>query len=266
MTRYVLRGGDEGAKRLALLARVKWPTTKALLRRAGLRKGMRVLDVGCGGGAVTLQLAHWVGPRGQAVGIDQDERAIELAALEAKRRRLPAVFRSSQATDRHEKGSYDLVFARFLLTHLPDPEKALMQMVQAAKVGGTVVVEDIDFPGSFCHPACGAYDRYVDLYQQVSKRRGGDPAIGPRLLELSADAGLKDLQVEVILPTFREGEGKLIAPVTMEHIRESVLSEKLATSREIDATVAELESFAADPMTLMSLPRIFQVWGRRGRR
>src|SRR5258708_38315263 len=64
---YVLRGGEQGAERLRLLARVKWPTTKALLRQVGLRPGMRCLDVGCGIGAVTLKLARWVGPTGISV-------------------------------------------------------------------------------------------------------------------------------------------------------------------------------------------------------
>src|SRR5215468_7907830 len=91
---YVLRGGEKGAERLRLLARVKWPTTKTLLRRVGLRPGMRCLDVGCGIGAVTLRLAHRVGPTGQAVGIDLDERCLELARQEAARRGLPASFRS----------------------------------------------------------------------------------------------------------------------------------------------------------------------------
>lgn len=62
---YVLRGGDQGAERLRLLAAVKWPTTKPLLERAGLGPGMRCLDVGCGIGAVTLRMAEAVLPTGQ---------------------------------------------------------------------------------------------------------------------------------------------------------------------------------------------------------
>ena len=76
---YVLRGGEQGAERLRLLARVKWPTTKALLRRVKLQRGMRCLDAGCGIGAVTLQLARRVGPTGQVVGIDVDDRCLALA-------------------------------------------------------------------------------------------------------------------------------------------------------------------------------------------
>ena len=58
---YVLRGGRAGADRLRLLNRVKWPTTEPLLRVAGLRTGMSCLDMGCGGGDVTLKMAALVG-------------------------------------------------------------------------------------------------------------------------------------------------------------------------------------------------------------
>ncbi len=70
---YVLRGGRAGAERLRLLNRVKWPTTEPLLRAAGLRTGMSCLDVGCGGGDVTLKMAALVGAEGHVVGLDRDE-------------------------------------------------------------------------------------------------------------------------------------------------------------------------------------------------
>ena len=70
---YVLRGGRAGAERLRLLNRVKWPTTEPLLRAAGLRAGMSCLDVGCGGGDVTLKMAALVGAEGNVVGVDRDQ-------------------------------------------------------------------------------------------------------------------------------------------------------------------------------------------------
>lgn len=261
MSDYVLRGGEQGAARLKLLTRVKWPTTKTLLRRAGLREGMRCLDVGCGNGAVTVAMARRVGVRGQAVGIDQDEKILDTARQLAARRKVQATFRKGSALDIGETAKFDLVFARYILTHLRDPALALAEMKRAVRPGGIVVVEDIDFPGHFCHPACPAYARYVELYQEVVRRRGGDAAIGPRLLGMFLDAGLEPVYFNVILPAFHEGEGKLLAAVTVEHIRESVVAEGLATNKEIDAIVAELEAFAKNPRTIMSMSRTFQICG-----
>jgi hypothetical protein len=176
---------------------------------------------------------------------------------------LDVEFRSGSARDLEERSAYDFVFGRFLLTHLPEPEPALQGMVQAARPGGIVVVEDIQFTGHFSYPACPAFDRYVTLYQDVVRHKGGDPNIGPRLLGMFLDAGLADVKLEVIQPSYRNGPGKRIASVTMEHIRESVVGAGFASDAEITGIVDELDRFAGDPRTMMSLPRIFQVWGKR---
>jgi hypothetical protein len=80
---------------------------------------------------------------------------------------------------------------------------------------------------------------------------------------MALDAGLSDVQVELIVPIFREGEGKQVAQVTMEHIREAVLGAELITSTEVDAIVTDLKAFADDERTLMSIAPTFQVWGRK---
>jgi SAM-dependent methyltransferase len=260
---YVLRGGDKGAERLRLLAEVKWPTTRTLLESAGLREGISCLDVGCGTGAVALNMAEIVGPSGRVLGIDRDERCLALARLEAQRRSLTAEFRCGLADEFQESPSFDLVFGRFVLTHLRDPEKAVQRMVEASRPGAVVVAEDIQFTGHFCFPACPAFDRYMSLYQEVVRHNGGDPNIGPRLLDLFLDAGLTDVNLEVIQPTYRQGPGKQIAAVTMEHIREAVVAAGLASDAEIQQVLAELNAFASSPRTILSLPRIFQVWGRK---
>jgi ubiquinone/menaquinone biosynthesis C-methylase UbiE len=260
---YVLLCGDQAAQRLKLLARAKWPTTKALLRRVGVRSGMRCLDVGCGNGAVTLKLALRVGATGQAVGIDRDEHCLEIARHKAARHKLPAVFRAESVADLREDSVYDRVYGRFLLTHLPKPGEAVERMAQAARQGGLVIVEDIEFAAHFCHPPCLAFRRYVELYQQTVKRKGGDPNIGPRLLRLFLEAGLDDVQLEVVQPTFRSGVGKRIAAITLEHIQAAVVQEGLASAQEVQSIVADLDRFAADTRTILSLPRIFQVWGRK---
>jgi hypothetical protein len=80
---------------------------------------------------------------------------------------------------------------------------------------------------------------------------------------MALDAGLADVQVELVVPVFREGEGKRVTQVTAEHIREAVVGTGLATSTEVDAVVGDLEAFVDDERTLMSIAPTFQVWGRK---
>ena len=260
---YVLRGGQAGAARLRLINRVKWPTTERLLDRAGLRAGMQVLDCGCGGGSVTLRMAALVGAEGEVVGIDLDQSILRLAQREAQDLNLPVTFRHLGAEELEEVAAYDFAYSRYLLSHLQHPQRALEAMVRALRPGGRLAVEDIFFPGHVCYPPNAAFDRFVELYQAVVRAKGADPAIGVRLMGMALDAGLADVQVELVVPVFRDGEGKRVAQVTVEHVREAVLGAGLATGTEVDAIVAELEAFADDERTLMSIASTFQVWGRK---
>jgi SAM-dependent methyltransferase len=260
---YVLQGGEAGAERLRLLGRVARPTTEALLHRVGVAPGARCLDVGCGIGAVTLELARWVGAAGQAVGVDADEAALALARSEAGRLGLAAAFRAGDALDLDEPPAHDLVYSRFLLSHLADPGCAASGLARAARPGGLVVVEDVDFAGHFCYPACPAFDRYLAWYCAAARGLGGDACLGPRLANLLEGAGLVGVEVQVVQPVFRSGEGKRLAAVTLSHIRGAVVAAGLASPGAVDEAVAELEAFAADPRATVSLPRVFQVWGRK---
>jgi SAM-dependent methyltransferase len=261
---YVLRGGRAGAERLRLLNRVKWPTTQLLLRAAGLRAGMSCLDVGCGSGEVTLKMAALVGTEGNVVGVDRDQSILQLASQEAERQGLSVTFRRLDTEELAQESAYDLVFARYLLSHLPRPQRAVELMVRAVRPGGRLVLEDVFFPGHICYPANAAFDRYLELYQAVaSAKEGGDAAIGVRLLGMALEAGLVEVRVGLVVPTFRDGEGKRVARVTMEHLREAVVGAGLASGREVDNLVVELGRLAADDRTLMSIAPTFQVWARR---
>ena len=261
---YVLRGGRAGAERLRLLNRVKWPTTQPLLRAAGLRAGMSCLDVGCGSGDVTLKMAALVGTEGNVVGVDRDQSILQLASQEAERQGLSVTFRRLDTEELAQESAYDLVFARYLLSHLPRPQRAVELMVRAVRPGGRLVLEDVFFPGHICYPANPAFDRYLELYQAVaSAKEGGDAAIGVRLLGMALEAGLVEVRVGLVVPTFRDGGGKRVARVTMEHLREAVVGAGLASGREVDNLVVELGRLADDDRTLMSIAPTFQVWGRR---
>jgi hypothetical protein len=86
---------------------------------------------------------------------------------------------------------------------------------------------------------------------------------GVRLLERALEAGLVEVRVGLVVPTFREGEGKRVTQVTMEHIREAVVGAGLASDPEMDNVVDELGRLANEDRTLMSMVPTFQVWGRK---
>lgn len=210
---YVIEGGRHGKERLSLLSDVFRPTTRRLLARAGLSPGMRCLDVGCGGGDLTLDLARRVGPDGSVLGIDFDATIVALARADAEARNL--AFLAADARTIGGLGPFDLVYARFLLTHVPDPDAVLSTMIRLTRPGGSVVVEDIDFAGQFSYPECPAFRRYLTLYSEATRRLGGDPEIGRRLAAMFRTAGMPRASTRVIQLAHERGRGKTLSLVTL---------------------------------------------------
>jgi 2-polyprenyl-3-methyl-5-hydroxy-6-metoxy-1,4-benzoquinol methylase len=138
-THYVIRGGLEGRERLRVLARVMRTSSMSLFDRLGLRDGLTCLDVGCGGGDATLELARRVAPRGRVVGVDIDEMKLEIARGEAAEQGVRNVeFRLSDVRDGSALGTFDVVYARFLLTHLSDPASVVAAFYTHLPSGGRI--------------------------------------------------------------------------------------------------------------------------------
>jgi ubiquinone/menaquinone biosynthesis C-methylase UbiE len=194
MTHYVINGGVAGKQRMEVVARAFWPTTLTLLQRAGIREGMHCLDLGCGAGEVTFEIARLVGPKGHVMGMDMDAVKLGLARERAAKEGVGNVeFRQANVFEWDEDSVYDLIYVRFLLTHLPGCARVVPRLIRALRPGGALAVEDINFEGYVSHPANAAMDRYVGLYQEVVRRRGGDAEIGPKLFGMLAGLGCKRL-------------------------------------------------------------------------
>ena len=260
---YVIRGGLAGRERLRVLARIQAAPTIRLLTRVRIERGARCLDAGCGGGDVSLELARIAGPGGEVVGIDRDEIKLELAREEAAAAGLDNVsYRAGDVTELDAEGEFDLVYSRFLLAHLADPAAAMERLVAAARPGGLVVMEDIDFSGAFCHPESRAYRRFFELFPAAIRAHGGNPTFGPELPGVMARAGVRDIDVRVTQATGRDPDVKLMPALTFENAIDSVAGAGLARREAVEAMVDELYAFAADPESLLALPRVVQAWGR----
>jgi SAM-dependent methyltransferase len=263
-THYILQGGMEGRERLRLLARVMNPTSIALLERAGIQPGMHCLDCGCGGGDMTIEIARRVGPEGRVVGWDFDPVKIALAETEARTLGIESIsFQQIDIRRAIVRPEYDLVFSRFLLSHLGDSARAIATMKQALRPGGLLVLEDVDFPGHFAHPRSAALDRFVELYLLAARQSGADPTIGPRLPVLLRDAEFSQIGMNVVQAAAFEGEAKLLNPVTMESIAPTIVAKGLASADETRRIIADLHAEARDPRRVVSAARVVQAWGRR---
>lgn len=262
--RYVLRGGKAGHERLKILARAQWPDTAILFESAAIRPGMRCMDLGCGGGEVTFELAKLVGPSGHVTGIDMDEVKLDLGrASGAQRGVANTAFRAANVNEWNEPSSYDIVYCRFLLQHLSKPIDLLQRMWAAVKPGGAIVVEDADFGGLFCEPANEGFDFYARMYPRVLARYGGDATAARRLYRQFLQAGIPRPNLRLVQSADVDGEAKQLSMSTLEAVAGPIVAENLASQDEVSAALVSLATFTDDPTTLIGRPRIFQLWSRR---
>jgi len=259
---YIIDGGEPGAARLAVLGRTLAASSESFLKRTGLRPGVRVLDVGCGSGELTGWMADLVGPA-EVVGIDVDLTVLSIARERwADHPGAPRFVLADASSVPAALGRFDGVYARFLLSHQTDPLLVLRNLRDLCRPGGVVAVEDVDIAAMFCDPPSRAYDRSTELYCQAAIARGADPRLGPRLAGLFHTAGLGEIEVGAVHPSFRTGDGKLMAALTLRSIRAAVLAGELIDEDGFDQILDEVERLTEDPTTVLGLPRIHQVLGR----
>lgn len=167
---------------------------REILRRLGAEPGRRLLDVGCGNGTDVLDLAGRVGPSGEAVGVDVNERAIEEAQARSTGTGVPASFLTASAYALpFPDGHFDGVRSERMVQHLADPAGAIAELVRVTKPGGRVLVADPDH-GMWAPDLDDREATRTVLTWWFDNIR--NPWIGRRLSGLLRAAGLAEVQVK----------------------------------------------------------------------
>jgi 2-polyprenyl-3-methyl-5-hydroxy-6-metoxy-1,4-benzoquinol methylase len=181
----------------AVLRSHRWRTAQnsAAYLLPALRPGMSVLDVGCGPGTLTADLATRVAP-GATVGIDLEPAVIAEASNLAVERAIPTL--TFETADLHSVGrppaGYDVVHAHQVLQHVADPVAALRSMAALLAPGGLVAARDADYSAMTWWPAEPSLDRWLEIYRGVTRRNGAECDAGRRLLHWARQAGFQRVE------------------------------------------------------------------------
>jgi SAM-dependent methyltransferase len=200
---YVLGQSTYEQERLMLQARVLRPYTDRFFRAAGLRPGMRVLDLGSGVGDVAFLVGDIVGPRGHVLGLDRDPVALDRARQRSMELGCSSwvAFQTTNLKEFATSEVFDAVVGRYVLLYQPDPAATLRQMTQFLKPGGIVAFHEVDFSmREFSCPPCELADQVAALIPEAFRRSGLPPDFGRRLGRVYLDAGLPFPQLAAEIP------------------------------------------------------------------
>src|SRR5262245_61987136 len=260
---YALATGEPAANRLRILHSLYGPGTRRLLRAAGLRRGMRVADLGCGVGLVTGLLAKLVGPPGLAIGIDASPEQIAQARRQASPHPGNISFIVASATQTGlPENEFDLVYCRFLLIHLPEPALALAEMLRLLRPGGILVCEDGDRTTAGSEPA-SALGAFADLWGRLGPHRGVYYTLGRRLYQLVRAAGGIRPEISFHQPVRARGEEKRLLELSVAEAGAAFVAAGLITEAALTRTLAAMQRLAEDEGVLALMPRMAQVWARK---
>ncbi|HEX9259093.1 MAG TPA: methyltransferase domain-containing protein, partial [Acidimicrobiales bacterium] len=186
----------------------RWRTVEnsAAYLLAELRSADRVLDVGCGPGTITLDLARRVAD-GFVVGIDASADVVTQAEqLRLDQRVENAAFFVGDAYHLEvDAGSFDVVHAHQVLQHLTDPVEALVEWRRALRSRGLLAVRDSDYGAFTWWPAEPLLTRWLELYHQLTRRNRATADAGRELLSWVRKAGYVDLVASSSNWTFADG-------------------------------------------------------------
>jgi 2-polyprenyl-3-methyl-5-hydroxy-6-metoxy-1,4-benzoquinol methylase len=193
---YALGDDAEEHRRLMLQSRFIGDLTEALFARAGLADGMRVLDVGCGAGDVSLLARGFVGAGGSVCGIDRSAESIALARRRAQSAGFHNLsFEEATLGELGVQGPFDALVGRLILLYLPHPAEALQQLARLVRPGGLVIFQEMDMATGRSLPALPLFQRVGAWISTTFQRAGVDIEMGSRLFEIYRRAGLPSPQL-----------------------------------------------------------------------
>ncbi|WCO68337.1 methyltransferase domain-containing protein [Iamia majanohamensis] len=217
---------------------------------AHLRPGLDVLDVGCGPGTITADLADRVAP-GRVVGLDRAEEVVARAAATCADRPDVEIRVGDVYALPFADGSFDVVHAHQVLQHLSDPVAALVEARRVCRPGGVVAVRDADYSAFAWAPADPDLDAWLALYRAVARSNGAEPDAGPLLCGWARAAGFAEVEVTAsawcfATPEERTWWGELWAErTTSSALAEQAEAAGLATASEREAMADAFRRWAA---------------------
>jgi ubiquinone/menaquinone biosynthesis C-methylase UbiE len=191
---YVLGHSESELGRLERQARIFAEATEDILLRAGLKPGMRVLDVGCGVGDVSMIAGRIVGAGGSVLGVDRAAEALRQARLRASAAGYDWVtFEEADFTTATFDRTFDALIGRFILLHLPDRSGAIRKLAGTLVPGGIVAFIEMDINASVTIPELPLFERCKGWIVGLYKKVGVEPDMGSKLYATFRAAGLTPL-------------------------------------------------------------------------
>ncbi len=226
-----------------------------------LRDGQRLLDVGCGPGTITADLAELVGS-GEVVAIEREQAVVDEAAAVAAERGLSNV--TAELGDvyqlAYDDDSFDVVHAHQVLQHLSDPVAALREMRRVTKPGGVVAARDADYAGMYWYPADPRLDHWMEIYSSVARSNQAEPDAGRHMLAWANQIGFSSVTITASIWCYADDATRQwwgstwAARMTTSAVAEQAVAEGIAEASQLEAVADGFRAWADHADAMFTVP------------
>lgn len=262
---YNLMVGSAGAERLNLLNYFCNPFTFRLLNQLGNLSGKNVLDLACGTGIITCELAKRVGHSGKVIAVDASPEQLMIAKQNAQNHDLKNIqFVELAAQNLAElTQQFDLIYCRFLLVHLQDPFAVVKAMASKLKPKGILFCEEpTNDAASFCYPASEIFERYRHAIIMQHKLLNPDITYGLQLPRVFSQLGLKLLTAEISQPLLLTAFTKNFLWLHIKEVAAKLINKNILTKTEVQTLIEDLQQFAKED-NYASFVQYMQIIGQK---
>lgn len=233
---YVLQVGEAGRERLELLNELCNSHSMNFLKQEGLAEGMSVLEIGCGIGIMTLQIAKHVTATGKVVGLDISKQQLAIANEKAANEGLSQVtFKEMPVQQLHElKEAFDLIYCRFLLCNLRDGSGVVQHLLPLLKRSGRVVFEEpAKIDGIFSVPHSEIYELWKHYTSAAFSLVGSDSDIGAKLPQILEQVGIEPITIQMCQPVLKNESQKKFLRLNLSEIAPRLIDASIATHEQL---------------------------------
>ena len=264
---YVLGNDPQELERLdRQAARIERPT-RLLMQSAGIRPGMRVLDLGTGLGHVARIAGELVGPSGAVVGIDESGDALAVARARTETAGARNVsFVEGDVRQWQAPEPFDAVVGRLILFHLADPVAAVRHHRRHLRAGGTVVAVDFDIASARSEPEVPLVSEALDWVMRAFEAAHAWPRIGARLGPILTGAGLQNvvtMGMQAYLPPGERAAAQLLGSV-VRTLAPAIVKHGIASEAQIGLPTLEdrLHEALVRADAVLMPPTVVGAWGQ----
>jgi SAM-dependent methyltransferase len=264
---YILGTHDAEIERLGLQHRVWRPRMLDAWRRGGIADGQTVIDIGCGPGFATIDLAEIVGNNGRVIGLERSGRFLDHLRQISAHRGLANIELCELDLDQDPiiQSNADAAWCRWLLSFTKNPAQTVSGIAASLRTGGTAIFHEyLDYRTWRLGPNNASFANLVDAVMQSWRQSGGEPDIGLQLPEMISAAGMEIIAMQPLIDVVGPKNFVWEWPDAFARINaERLIELGFVDAKEAEAALAALDEAKQVPGSFMVTPCVLEIIARK---